>query len=107
MKKKYMKKIELPRLFIFWSIVEFIVAGILYFKLPETIKINFGYILTSPVSQGNRAYIFTLPVVMFVSAIVFQALSRYYSPYLRYLLLVINVIVLLGTSFYLLQFLFM
>ncbi len=102
-----MKKIELPRLFIFWSIVEFIVAGILYFKLPETIKINFVYILTSPVSQGNRAYIFTLPVVMFVSAIVFQALSRYYSPYLRYLLLVINVIVLLGTSFYLLQFLFM
>lgn len=107
MKEKYMKKIELPRLFIFWSIVEFIVAGILYFKLPETIKINFGYILTSPVSQGNRTYIFTLPVVMFVSAIVFQALSRYYSPYLRYLLLVINVIVLLGTSFYLLQFLFM
>ncbi|MDR0298029.1 MAG: hypothetical protein LBI11_05185 [Streptococcaceae bacterium] len=103
-----MRKIDFSYIFIFWGFLELVIAGILFFRLPETIKINFNYILTTPVSEGSRTYIFVLPVVMLIAGIVYRTVySSNNNRFLRIGLNVLNVIILLGTSFYLMQFFFL
>jgi hypothetical protein len=98
------KKYDITDFFIGWTILEFGLSFVLLLLfLPETIKINFGFILTSQPTSGSKFNILALPVSMLVASGGLKYSSRYFNPVLKYLFIFLNVIVLIGTSFFLIQ----
>lgn len=104
--KKYdiVKRHDIADFFIVWTVLEFVLSLVLLLLfLPETIKINFGFILTNQPTSGSKFNVLALPVSMlFVSGALKYSL-RYFNPILKYLLVFLNVVVLIGTSFFLIQ----
>ena len=98
------KKYDISDFFIAWMLVEFAISIILLlFVLPEHIKINFGFILTNQPTAGSKYNVLALPVSMLFASGVLKYSLRYYNPILKVILILINIIVLIGTSFFLVQ----
>lgn len=106
MTKKFniLKRHDIADFFIVWTILEFGLSFILLFLfLPETITINFGFILTNQPTSGSKFNLLALPVSMLFTSGALKYALRYFNPILKYILIFLNVIVLIGTSFFLIQ----
>ncbi|MDR2976221.1 MAG: hypothetical protein LBV19_02765 [Streptococcaceae bacterium] len=99
-----MKSKRIDYFFIGWTILEVTASAVLLMFLPNTIKLNFGFILTSKLSEGSKFNILALPLLMFVTSYFLVKLSlRFYQSWQRIALIVLNLIVFVGTSFFLVQ----
>ncbi|MCL2681319.1 MAG: hypothetical protein FWE43_02385 [Streptococcaceae bacterium] len=97
------KRVNADNFFIAWTIFELGLAVILLLILPSTIKINFGFILTNQETVGSKYNVLALPVAMLLVSGLLKYSSKFYNPILRMILIVVNSIVLIGTTFFLLQ----
>ncbi|GAB2024885.1 hypothetical protein OfM1_09560 [Lactovum odontotermitis] len=95
------KREYLINFFVAWTVFEFVVAAVLLLILPKTIKINFGFILTNQASSGSKFNVLALPVTMLLASAALRYCSKYFNKTLDFVLILANIVVLLGTSFFL------
>lgn len=98
---KYTEK--LLTLFYILFFIEVFMSVYLYFKLPNQIPINFGYFLTTPINFGNKLYVFTLPTATLITVGSWKYFSKSYNKIMDSIFLIINIIMVGLTMYYLVQ----
>lgn len=93
---------QLISLFLILSTVLLIATAILYTQLPATISIPFNFILTTPISFGSKAYIFTLPAMVFLTSGSWRYFSHSYSTLVHFGFFLLNTVTLFASCYYLL-----
>ncbi len=106
-----MKKSALEIYLISITTIETLLSLVLYlYVLPLNFRVNFGYILNSPVSYGKSYLVFALPCATLAVTILITFLKKngiLINNIIKFIISVISIIISLGSLFYIIQLFWM